>query len=125
MVVDDQPVFKEAARAVIEATADFAWVGEAASGQQALAVAADVDPDLVLLDVRMPDLDGFETAARLHAAHPRTVVVLISAESPPDHPRGGEDRSLRVRRQAAAGAGRAAATLARPRAGTRPRRRPE
>jgi two-component system invasion response regulator UvrY len=86
MVVDDQPVFQDAARAVIEATADFALVGEAASGRQALALAADIDPDLVLLDVRMPGIDGFETAAQLRAAHPRTVVVLISAERSPGHP---------------------------------------
>jgi DNA-binding NarL/FixJ family response regulator len=44
--------------------------------------------DLVLVDVRMPEMDGFETAARLNAQHPDAVVVLITIEEPPDVPGG-------------------------------------
>jgi two-component system invasion response regulator UvrY len=88
LVVDDQIVFREVAREVIEATADFELLGEATSGQHALAVVEELYPDLVLLDVRMPGMDGIETAGRIRAAHPDSVVVLISVEEAPNLPRG-------------------------------------
>ena len=80
MTVDDQAVFRQAARQVIEATDGFEHLGEAGSGEEALALAGQLDPDLVLVDVRMPAMDGFETARRLSAAHPASIVVLISTE---------------------------------------------
>lgn len=78
MVVDDQSPFRRAARAVIKATAGFEAVGDAQSGAEALRWADDVQPDLVLIDVHMPEMDGFETARRLVQAHPGCVVVLVS-----------------------------------------------
>ena len=86
MTVDDQAVFRQAAREVIEATDGFESLGEAGSGEEALALAGELDPDLVLVDVRMPGIDGFETARRLSAAHPASTVVLISTESLEEHP---------------------------------------
>jgi DNA-binding NarL/FixJ family response regulator len=80
LTVDDQAVFRGVARAVIDATPGFEPVGEAASGAEALALAAALDPDLVLLDVRMPGLDGLETARRLHDAWPGATIVLLSTE---------------------------------------------
>jgi CheY-like chemotaxis protein len=76
LTVDDQAVFREIAREVIEETPGFESVGEAASGQEALAAVARLDPQLVLLDVRMPGLDGIEVARRLRATHPDTLLVL-------------------------------------------------
>jgi two-component system, NarL family, invasion response regulator UvrY len=86
LVVDDQLAFRQAARAVIEATPDFVLLGEATSGAHALAAVEELHPDLVLVDLRMPGMDGIETATRLHSAHPDAVVVLISIEQPPNVP---------------------------------------
>src|SRR3954469_11765244 len=88
LVVDDQVVFRQAAHEVIDATEQFELLGEAASGLTALIAFDELGPDLVLLDVRMPDMDGIETAAQLHARHPESVVVLITVEDAPDLPAG-------------------------------------
>jgi DNA-binding NarL/FixJ family response regulator len=80
LVVDDQAVVRDAMRLLLEATPDFRPVGEAGSGAEALAAIEQLDPDLVLLDVRMPDMDGIETARRIPAARRRTVVVLMSSD---------------------------------------------
>ena len=86
LVVDDQAAFRRAARAMIEATSGFAPVGDAGSAAQALEQADQLRPDLVLMDVYMPGMDGFETARRLTDAHPRCVVVLVSLEDVEDLP---------------------------------------
>jgi DNA-binding NarL/FixJ family response regulator len=84
LVVDDQPIFLRTASSLIDATPGFEQVGEAASGRQAIELAADSRPDLVLVDVRMPGMDGVETARRLGTAHPQAMVVLISLEEVPE-----------------------------------------
>ena len=86
LAVDDQEVFLRAARTLIAATPGFEQVGEAGSGQEALALAADLRPDFVLVDVRMPGMDGIETARRLADNDPDAVVVLISIEELPELP---------------------------------------
>ena len=78
LTVDDQPPFLEAARALIASTPGFELAGEATSGAEAIAAVEALEPDMVLLDIRMPGLDGIETAQRLHDAHAETVVVLVS-----------------------------------------------
>jgi two-component system invasion response regulator UvrY len=80
MTVDDQDLFRAAARDVIRATPGFVLAGEATSGSEAIERFAEVDPDLVLMDVRIPGLDGIETTRRLRAIRPDAVVVLISLE---------------------------------------------
>ena len=84
MIVDDQAAFRRAARAVITATAGFQPVAEAASASEALRNADQEPPDLVLMDVYLPEVDGFEATRRLVEAHPRTVVVLVSIEDVED-----------------------------------------
>src|SRR5213592_619130 len=83
LAVDDRAVFLRATRELIAATPGFRQVGEAASGAEALQIAADLHPDLVLVDVRMPGMDGVETAQRLLASEPETVVVLVSLDELP------------------------------------------
>jgi two-component system, NarL family, invasion response regulator UvrY len=101
LVVDDQAPFRRVALDVVEVTPGFAAVGEAASGEEALEVVGEVRPDLVLMDVCMPVMDGLETTRRLKAAHPEAVVVLISVDAPPDLPSGVEACGARtlVRKQ--------------------------
>jgi DNA-binding NarL/FixJ family response regulator len=82
LVVDDHLAFRQVVHEVVGATGDFEMLGEASSGTHALAAADELHPDLVLLDVRMPGMDGIETAARLRTDHPQSVVVLITVEEP-------------------------------------------
>jgi DNA-binding NarL/FixJ family response regulator len=84
LTVDDQEIFRRVLASLIEAAPEFEQVGEASSGAEALELVADLRPDLVLLDVRMPGMDGIETARRLAGVDPRPVVVLISIDELPD-----------------------------------------
>ena len=98
LTVDDQAVFRGIAREVIDATPGFESVGEAASGEEALAAVDRLEPELVLLDVRMPGLDGIEVARRLRATHPDTLLVLISIEEPIDLPSAAQIAETRPAR---------------------------
>jgi YesN/AraC family two-component response regulator len=64
LAVDDQAVFLRTARSLIAATQGFEQVGEASSGHEALELASELHPDLMLVDVRMPGMNGIETARR-------------------------------------------------------------
>jgi two-component system, NarL family, invasion response regulator UvrY len=88
LVVDDQLVFRQVAHEVIDATEEFQMLGEASSGAHALVAVTELSPDLVLLDVRMPDMDGIETATRMHAQDPHSVIVLITVEDEANLPAG-------------------------------------
>ena len=81
--VDDQVVFLDVARDVVAATPGFRWVGGAASGREALDAVDELEPEFVLLDVRMPGMDGIETTCRISERHPDVLVVLISVEESP------------------------------------------
>ncbi len=78
LVVDDHPSFRRCARALLAAEG-FEVVGEAADGATALALADELAPELVLLDIRLPDIDGFEVASRLLARDPELAIVLVSS----------------------------------------------
>jgi DNA-binding NarL/FixJ family response regulator len=86
VVVDDQPPFRAAARAVVEHTDGFRWVGEAETGEDALRLVTSLRPRLVLLDIKLPGIDGIETARRITSALPGTVVLLCSTYAPSDVP---------------------------------------
>lgn len=84
LIVDDHPSFRASARRMLEADG-YEVVGEAENGGAALAAAQLLRPELVLLDVRLPDLDGFEVARRLlDVSGPPPQVVLISSHDSTD-----------------------------------------
>jgi two-component system, NarL family, invasion response regulator UvrY len=79
LTVDDQPLFREAARAVAARTPGFEVVAEAADGDAAIRIAREVDPDMVIVDVRMAGRDGIDTARALTDENPNRLVVLVSS----------------------------------------------
>ena len=88
LVVDDQAPFRLAARAVLRRTAGFELVGEAESGEQAVEVVGTLRPELVLMDINMPGINGIEATRQIVGSAPDTVVFLCStyqlADLPPD-----------------------------------------
>jgi len=78
LVVDDHAGFRTCASELLQAEG-FEVVGEAEDGASALARAAELMPELVLLDIQLPDLDGFEVAERLLAVDPELAIVLVSS----------------------------------------------
>src|SRR5215218_11076663 len=84
LTVDDQQIFRRTLTSLIDAAPEFEQIGEATSGAEALRLAARLRPALVLLDVRMPEMDGIETARRLAATDPHLAIVLISIDEVPE-----------------------------------------
>jgi DNA-binding NarL/FixJ family response regulator len=80
VVVDDEEVFRAVGRSLIEATPEFALVGEADSGEGALERIAELSPDLVLIDYRMGPIDGIAATRAIVERHPGTAVVVMSAD---------------------------------------------
>ncbi|TML28411.1 MAG: response regulator transcription factor [Actinobacteria bacterium] len=78
LIVDDYQPFRDSARGLLE-SGDFDVVGEAEDGHGAVRLAEELRPEVVLLDVHMPDLDGFEVARRLARLEQPPVVVLTSS----------------------------------------------
>jgi two-component system response regulator EvgA len=81
LIVDDHPSFRSAARLLLEHDG-FDVIGEAEDGAGALAASAELGPDVVLLDINLPDLDGFDVASRICLDHAAPKVVLTSSRDP-------------------------------------------
>lgn len=77
LIVDDQPPFRTAARDVVEIAEGFEVVGEAESGEDGVAKARELEPDLVLMDVNLPGINGLEATKQIKQDAPHRVVVLV------------------------------------------------
>ena len=86
LVVDDQMLFRRAAVSLVRSLEGFAVIGEAESGEQSVAMAADLLPEVVLMDVRLPGIDGPEATRRILAHRPTTRVLLVSTYDAGDLP---------------------------------------
>jgi DNA-binding NarL/FixJ family response regulator len=84
LIVDDHPSFRAGARRLLEGEG-YDVVGEAVDGAGGLAAARDLRPDVVLLDVQLPDLDGFEVSSRLATDEAPPAVVLVSSRDGADY----------------------------------------
>lgn len=79
LVVDDSPDIRELAQGALDASEDFVVVGAAGDGRAAVTATADLRPDVVLLNLRMPRMDGLEALDQLRVTAPATRVVVFSA----------------------------------------------
>lgn len=78
LVADDHTLFRHGLRALLESVADMELVGEAATGEEAIAQTAALGPDVVLMDINMPDLNGIAATHRILEAQPSTAVVVLT-----------------------------------------------
>jgi DNA-binding NarL/FixJ family response regulator len=78
LIVDDHPSFRGMARAILESEG-FQVVGEAADGASAIETAQALNPDVILLDVQLPDIDGFEVASRLTSHNGSSPAIVITS----------------------------------------------
>ncbi|MFF6915671.1 response regulator [Streptomyces sp. NPDC012466] len=78
LIADDQPLQRFGSRMLLESQDDMTVVGEAANGSEAVRMAAELHPDVVLMDIRMPGLDGIEATRRIIAAGHRTRILIVT-----------------------------------------------
>ena len=92
LLVDDQPVVRRGLRVRFQLEPDMQVIGEASTGSDALTLAQILTPDVVLMDIEMPDMDGIEATVALRTVVPQSAVVILSIHT---------DRQTRMKAQAA------------------------
>lgn len=84
LVVDDHPVYRDGLRALIERSPDLALAGEGATGGEAVEIAAAEAPDVILMDIRMPEMTGIEATRRILAARPASRILILTMSEDDD-----------------------------------------
>lgn len=95
LVVDDQAPFRAIARQVVDMTSGFEVVGEAETGEDAVRMAGELHPRVVLMDINMPGISGIEATRQMVAADPTIAVVLLSTYRESDLPADALDCGAR------------------------------
>lgn len=91
LIVDDQEPFRSAARLVVESTEGFDVVGEAETGEESVTMASDLHPDLVLMDVNLPGINGLDATRQILVGSDTVVVLLLSTYEEEEYaPRAAE-----------------------------------
>lgn len=85
LLVDDHAVVRVGLRALLEAQSDIEVVGDAANGREALRKSQQLNPDVVVMDIAMPELNGVEATQQMHDANPSTQVLILSMHSTTEH----------------------------------------
>jgi two-component system, NarL family, response regulator NreC len=80
-LADDHTIMRSGLRLLLERESDFSIVGEAGDGREVIEIVEAQSPDIVIMDVAMPNLNGIEAARRITSSHPRTAVIILSMHS--------------------------------------------
>jgi DNA-binding NarL/FixJ family response regulator len=97
LVVDDHAPFRETVRHVLAADSQFVVVAEAGSGEEAIAQVQRVGPNLVLMDLRLPGMNGLAAAAMIKASQPQVIILMLSGDWSPAYERRARAVGVRAR----------------------------
>jgi len=78
LIVDDHTLFRDGVRAILKAVTDFEIIGEAATGEEAIDKVLTLKPDLVLMDIQMPDMNGVEATQQILKKHPQIGIIILT-----------------------------------------------
>lgn len=78
LIVDDHTLFRDGVRAILKSVTDFEIVGEAATGDEAINKASALSPDIILMDIQMPDMNGVEATHEILKKHPGTGIIILT-----------------------------------------------
>jgi CheY-like chemotaxis protein len=83
LLVDDHAMVRQGLRAILDHYPDLVVIGEAADGREAVSIASKRAPDVVIMDINMPRMDGIEATRRIKKDHPATVIIAVSVNDTP------------------------------------------
>jgi len=78
LIVDDHALFREGVNAILKSVPDIEIIGEAGNGQDALTLASDLNPDVILMDIQMPDINGVEATQRILKIRPDVGIIIVT-----------------------------------------------